>query len=93
MAGIANGMMNKFQIDWTITKAIIQVTIVTEVVVCSGHCKQSLLQSAVFVAISILVPKSQLWVVRVSADEAEIIVHKRSDGENVVGVHAGSHDF
>ena len=28
-----------------------------------------------------------------SADEAEVIVHERSDGENVVGVYASSHDF
>ena len=28
-----------------------------------------------------------------SADEAEVIVHERSDGENVVGVNASSHDF
>ena len=32
------------------------------------------------------------WWIR-SAHESEVIVHERSDGKNVVGVHSSSHDF
>ena len=36
---------------------------------------------------------SSVNIERSSADQAEIIVHERSNGENVVGIHSSSHDF